>query len=42
MSTTPKAEGDGAVQEKRMQANARIIWGNHTNYDIDLETNDWV
>ena len=41
MSTSTKAKSFGITQGKRMQANAKIICGNKTGYNIDLETNYW-
>lgn len=31
-----------SAQGQRIEANCKIIWGNHCEYDLDLETDDYV
>ena len=31
-----------STNSSRIEDNCRIIWGNDCDYDIDLETDDWV
>jgi hypothetical protein len=31
-----------STQGRRFEENCKIIWGNDSDYDLDLETDDWV
>jgi hypothetical protein len=31
-----------SIRSQRIEENCKIIWGNDCDYDIDLETDDWV
>ena len=30
-----------SAQGERIQANCKIIWGDHDDYDLDMETDNW-